>query len=1131
MNSMTETQERNYIAFISYRHKPLDKEAAERIQRSIERYTVPKEFREKTGGKKLGMVFRDEDELPVSSNLSDSILYALDHSKYLIVICTPDLPLSKWCEQEIRYFISTHDRDHVIAVLADGTPDQSFSPYLLHTFDEEGRITGDTEPLAANIAGADHSISKKNFRKEIVRIYAALIGCPFDTLWQRERRARTNRIMALTGVAAAAMAVFSIVVLSKNKEIRQQSEQIQEQNTQILAQNGQITEQNQKITAQNGLIKDQNKDLQRQLSRILVDAGYTDLETYNLKGALQNGVDALLEGENASLRDPRAEVLLNEALGAYQVNYRQSSMIYEQSEAITALAVPEDGDCALILDELGIVRCLELPRGVVRWTARTFSSGQKAAFEEGPAFYFVKAENLVICKNMQNIMALSLEDGSVRWEYRYQYKHGNNFCTVSEDESRLALLDIADEEAETPSCLYVLDTSTGGELARVELEGEDYTLEQSSMLEPCRYDYGAVFSEGGEQIDIAVIAATVTDGERAEKSSFYFLRVDLVKKEVVRVNYFGNFNDGAVNFICGMHKGEDDLFCAVYSHAYGGVYTVLIPDDPEKASVLEFEHQSLRAENGAPSRWEKHYVTPMIADENVAVVFIDNSLLLYDRASAKQKKSLDLMGVVRDAFWLDPEEEVIEVVLDNGDYCAFDLEADDGSAFTSYSTNSFSQNSILLADTVGAGLQLWVFDISAGGMFLTVREEHPGRLLLARDISDPAVQKAPQRPEDAQSTYFVKESPSGKSVMIFYNVSTGYSLEERKFIAVRCDAESMQENARCSIGGYVEEDQLILLDDDHILSGLTIYGMDGNVSYLERITEENKDKYEYDDCYHERLADGRIVSVMDRTSSWNLNVCPCWIDGKFVEASGSPSTGFAMMDNDYFRVGKNGYVVAHGTYAYVNEAGETVKVETPGFVTFDIAGGQRHFLEDQCPEAEKRIILIGTEKPVFACGYEDGSIYVYDPLTMSAKKFDAAYEAKEIKLMCFAEGDAYLFVITEAGRMDIYDLESGERVFSEMCPELGGLSEYAAIHVDRDTENKRLHVFGGESAWLSIDTENWTISARRTGTNYAWLRGSNRLCFSARQDNENRVASVPIRSVSELADWARKELAEYEEQD
>ena len=37
--------ERNYVAFISYRHKPLDKEAAERIQKKIENYIVPKEFR------------------------------------------------------------------------------------------------------------------------------------------------------------------------------------------------------------------------------------------------------------------------------------------------------------------------------------------------------------------------------------------------------------------------------------------------------------------------------------------------------------------------------------------------------------------------------------------------------------------------------------------------------------------------------------------------------------------------------------------------------------------------------------------------------------------------------------------------------------------------------------------------------------------------------------------------------------------------------------------------------------------------------------------------------------------------------------------------------------------------------
>ena len=77
---MKQNEDRSYIAFISYRHKPLDKQAAEMIQKRIENYRVPKEFREKAGGDRLGMVFRDEDELPASSSLSDSITYALDHT-------------------------------------------------------------------------------------------------------------------------------------------------------------------------------------------------------------------------------------------------------------------------------------------------------------------------------------------------------------------------------------------------------------------------------------------------------------------------------------------------------------------------------------------------------------------------------------------------------------------------------------------------------------------------------------------------------------------------------------------------------------------------------------------------------------------------------------------------------------------------------------------------------------------------------------------------------------------------------------------------------------------------------------------------------------------------------------------
>ena len=46
-----------YSAFISYRHLPLDKRTAERVEKAIERYRVPRELREKAGGAGLMRMF------------------------------------------------------------------------------------------------------------------------------------------------------------------------------------------------------------------------------------------------------------------------------------------------------------------------------------------------------------------------------------------------------------------------------------------------------------------------------------------------------------------------------------------------------------------------------------------------------------------------------------------------------------------------------------------------------------------------------------------------------------------------------------------------------------------------------------------------------------------------------------------------------------------------------------------------------------------------------------------------------------------------------------------------------------------------------------------------------------------
>lgn len=76
----------HYNAFISYRHHPDDIRVAADIHRSLERFHVPRSIRKRTG--KIERLFRDKEELPITSNLTDDIDEALKNSDWLIVICS-----------------------------------------------------------------------------------------------------------------------------------------------------------------------------------------------------------------------------------------------------------------------------------------------------------------------------------------------------------------------------------------------------------------------------------------------------------------------------------------------------------------------------------------------------------------------------------------------------------------------------------------------------------------------------------------------------------------------------------------------------------------------------------------------------------------------------------------------------------------------------------------------------------------------------------------------------------------------------------------------------------------------------------------------------------------------------------
>ena len=212
---------RSYKAFISYRHKPLDIEVAKKLHRRIERYRIPRDLR-KGGSDRLGLVFRDQDELPIADNLTRNIEVALDHSEFLIVVCSKDTPESLWVQREIAYFLKHHSRDRLLAILISGDPDQSFPKQLVEIRDADGNLVEEIEPLAANIVADSDRERNRLFKTESLRVLASLIGCPYDALYGREQRYKMRRLAAASAAVFAVAAVFIGMLLNRNAKIREQ---------------------------------------------------------------------------------------------------------------------------------------------------------------------------------------------------------------------------------------------------------------------------------------------------------------------------------------------------------------------------------------------------------------------------------------------------------------------------------------------------------------------------------------------------------------------------------------------------------------------------------------------------------------------------------------------------------------------------------------------------------------------------------------------------------------------------------------------------------------------------------------------------------------------------------------------
>ena len=119
--------EYKYYAFISYSRK--NNKAAAYLHKSLERFRIPVKYVAKEfcpdGQKYLRPIFRDRRDLEVKEgSFTNDIRTAIEQSRYLIVLCSPDTALSYWVNEEVKYFLATHNNDmsSVVPVILTGRP-------------------------------------------------------------------------------------------------------------------------------------------------------------------------------------------------------------------------------------------------------------------------------------------------------------------------------------------------------------------------------------------------------------------------------------------------------------------------------------------------------------------------------------------------------------------------------------------------------------------------------------------------------------------------------------------------------------------------------------------------------------------------------------------------------------------------------------------------------------------------------------------------------------------------------------------------------------------------------------------------------------------------------------------------
>ena len=225
-----------------------DAPVAHRLACSIRRYRLPGSAALPDQTADYRRICEDTEGEPFSEEKTR----ILDHSRFLIIICSPLTKENKDILDRLTWFRERNRGEHIIAVIVRGEPADAFpegfiEQQVVRTIlpDMTVRERIETiEPIAADLRADQPWRLAQLMRYETVRITASVLGIHPDVLEQRHRARIRRRILAAAGTAAVifltAAGIFlrlGFIAREEGKIAAQQAElnlQIAERTTELL---------------------------------------------------------------------------------------------------------------------------------------------------------------------------------------------------------------------------------------------------------------------------------------------------------------------------------------------------------------------------------------------------------------------------------------------------------------------------------------------------------------------------------------------------------------------------------------------------------------------------------------------------------------------------------------------------------------------------------------------------------------------------------------------------------------------------------------------------------------------------------------------------------------------------------